>query len=101
MVKLNDALDLIQRAEEEMKNNPDSSFVELLTGLVKLLKQQLSEDIGLPIDFFEPVAAGEPIEEIPVELEAETKAPENPELSPKAQNLYDDIRIGMGAWCKH
>lgn len=97
-VTLNDALNLIQVAEKEMKNNTDSSFVEVLTSLVVWLKQQLSQDLGLPMDFFEPVAAGEPIEQVPIELEAETKAPENPELSPKAQKIYDDINIGLNTF---
>jgi len=100
MVTFNDALNLIQRAEESIAANVDDSYSEILGGLVGSFKQQLSEDLGLPIDFFEPVVAGEPIEieEVPIELKAETETPENPELSSEAKKLYDDISIGMGAW---
>ena len=90
-----DALELIQRAEESMVNNSDSSYCEILGGYVASLKQQLSTDLALPAEFFEPVSTEESVEEVPVEMMQE--APANPELTPEAQKFYESIRIGMGA----
>jgi len=95
--KLDDALNLIQRAEESMKTNNNDSYADILGGLVESFKQQLSQDHGLPMDFFEPVSLEAPIEEVPEELKKETETPENPELTPEAQKLYDDIIIAIGA----
>lgn len=63
--KLTDALELIQRAQESIDSNQDDVYCELLESSVKTFKHQLSKDHGLPIEFFEPVTAGQVVEEQP------------------------------------
>ena len=92
-VKLNDALTLIQNAGESIANNTgDQSYCDILGSLVERFKQQLSQDLGLPIEFFEPVNP-DVQQEIPADEEQQQA--DNPELTLEAEKLYREIETSI------
>lgn len=96
--KLNDALGLIQRAEDSIKTSKEeTAYVEQLEDLVGKFKEQLSLDHDLPLDFFTPVDFTDDIPEIvdDVPAELESNPPENPELSEKSSELYNQIEMAI------
>lgn len=99
---LNDALAILQRAEDAIasstKNN-NLAYVEMLEALVGKFKGQLSDDHELPEDFFEPVDFTKTQEIDPAPAD-EVLTPENPELSLDAQKLYDDIEKSLWSFRK-
>lgn len=99
---LNDALAIIQRAEDTIvssKTDENLAYVEMLEDLVGKFKGQLSVDHELPEDFFEPVDLSKEQEIDPAPAD-EVLTPENPELSLDAQKLYDDIEKSLWSFRK-
>ena len=94
ILKFSDALELIQRAEASIASNThDTTYTQILDGLVVRFKGQLSLDHDLPIEFFDPVVINaQPSEEIPVELSAE---PQDYELTIESQKLYGEIEVSI------
>jgi hypothetical protein len=95
---LNDALALIQRAENSINpSKQEPAYIEQLEGLIGRFKGQLALDHDLPMDFFTPVNftddIPEIIDQVPVELNSEVQ--ENPELSDKARELYEQIEMAI------
>ena len=91
-LQLNDALTLIQRAEESIAANKNShSYGEMLGSLIEKFKNQLSQDFQLPLTYLEPV-------DLDVEQEKssdEEQQPENPALTAEAERLYRDIDMSI------
>lgn len=91
MSKLNDALGLIQRAEGSIAANADESYGEMLGNLVENFTRKLSQDFGLPVEFFEPVDPD--LQDVVSDESDETS--ENPELTPEAERLYQEIETSI------
>lgn len=94
ILKFTDALELIQRAEASIASNtPDTTYAQMLDGLVVRFKGQLSLDHDLPVEFFDSVdVTTQSSEEIPAELSVE---PQDYELTLEAQKLYNEIEMSI------
>lgn len=86
-LKLTHALELIQRAQKSIDANRDVVYCDLLGSSLHSFKQQLSDDHGLSIEFFEPVIAGQIVEK----KSEKSLISKNPELTLKAKRFYEII----------
>jgi hypothetical protein len=93
-ILLDSALEIIQRAEEFIVDpTKDETKKQTVSDAIAKLKEQLHEDVDLPLIFFEPVdpTSKVTVDPVPEELQLETKYLYNPIISKAAQKLCDTI----------
>lgn len=88
--RINDALDLIERANEVIKNSQEVAYNDLLAKLINEFKLKLSAEFSLPIEYFTP----KNIEEKDT-LEVLESVPQNYELTDELTRFYDVIETSM------
>lgn len=86
--KFNDALELIQRAEEKMLSEKNEAYNELLKKLVEGFKTKLAEEFHLPVEYFIP-------QKLVKSVQKSSGFPKNYELTHDLVCFYDIIETSM------